>query len=153
MNRILIIEDDHGLIELWRRYFSPLGMTVESATTLREGMILASKPPPVDFVVLDLVLPDSRNAEETLRNAVQMLSKINHDVVIFVATGITAEKIAEVAALVGADGFSYKTCLKSQRALLSAVQLTLDSRRASARGLAESGLRLLEKVDELLRKG
>lgn len=149
--KVLIVEDDAALLDLWMRYLEPLGLDIDSATTLREALLKMSIIPFADLVFLDLVLPDSRDAEHTLKMAVEVIQRINPNAVIVVITGATTERIAELAAMVGVDGFRFKNDINSQRILLSAVQDTLASRRATPRGLVESGLRLLEKLDELLR--
>jgi two-component system alkaline phosphatase synthesis response regulator PhoP len=54
--RLLIVEDDDVLREVWRVVFSNRGWEVVVATTVAEGLSLLDPPP--DYLILDLLLPD-----------------------------------------------------------------------------------------------
>lgn len=54
--RILLIEDDEGIVKFLKRALAYEGYTVDAATDGQTGLILARDNPP-DLVVLDLMLP------------------------------------------------------------------------------------------------
>jgi DNA-binding response OmpR family regulator len=56
--KLLIVEDDRSLLEVWKTIFSTRGWVVSTATTLAEG--LAQLQPTPDYLILDLELPDGR---------------------------------------------------------------------------------------------
>ena len=55
-SRLLIVEDDPAMREVWRVIFSNRGWDVALATTAAEGLALLGTPP--DYLILDLLLPD-----------------------------------------------------------------------------------------------
>ena len=55
-HRLLIVEDDASLREVWEVVFSGRGWDVASASTAAEGLALLDPPP--DYLILDLMLPD-----------------------------------------------------------------------------------------------
>lgn len=148
--RILICEDDHALAELWADHMKPLGYEIEIAHTLAAAIEAMRRIPPPDLLFLDLVLPDSRDAEVTLRDGVRLATNANPNVVIVVITGMNSERIADIAAEIGADGFNFKNQVASQRSLWQAVQAALVSRVSSPRKCAEDCLLLVEKLNGLL---
>ncbi|HEX8200446.1 MAG TPA: response regulator [Isosphaeraceae bacterium] len=54
--RLLIVEDDAVMREVWKAVFGGRGWEVVLATTAAEGLSLLDPPP--DFLILDLLLPD-----------------------------------------------------------------------------------------------
>ncbi|QDV35498.1 response regulator [Tautonia plasticadhaerens] len=54
--RLLIVEDDFTLSEVWRTVFSARGWEVSVASSVAEG--LARLDPAPDYLILDLQLPD-----------------------------------------------------------------------------------------------
>lgn len=55
-SRLLIVEDDPTLSEVWRTVFSARGWVVSVASSVAEG--LAGLDPVPDYLILDLQLPD-----------------------------------------------------------------------------------------------
>src|SRR4051812_2028306 len=55
--RLLIVEDDASLREVWEVIFRCRGWDVTSASTVAEGLALLDPPP--DYLILDLGLPDA----------------------------------------------------------------------------------------------
>lgn len=148
--KILIIEDDPAMMEMWVRYLTPTGSEVIQAKDYETAEREMRKIPPPDMVFLDLVLPDSRDPEDTLRCGVEMIRGMNPESVIIVITGMNSAKIAQLAMSVGADGFNFKHEVVGQRKLLRAVQGVLETRKASPRGCVEECLLLVEKLNSLL---
>ena len=55
--RLLIVEDDASLREVWEVLFGSRGWDVASASTVAEGLALLDPPP--DYLILDIGLPDA----------------------------------------------------------------------------------------------
>ena len=55
--KILIVEDEELLLEMYREVFEKEGFQVSSATTGKEAVRVAEKEKP-DFVLLDILLPE-----------------------------------------------------------------------------------------------
>lgn len=62
--KLLIVEDDESLREVWAIVFGRRGWAVASASTAAEGLALLDPPP--DYLILDLMLPDE-GGESILR--------------------------------------------------------------------------------------
>lgn len=54
--KLLIVEDDPTLLEVWRTIFSTRGWDVTLASTIAEGLDRLDPAP--DYLILDLHLPD-----------------------------------------------------------------------------------------------
>jgi len=54
--KLLIVEDDAAMREVWQVIFGTRGWDVAVATTLAEGLTMLDSAP--DFLILDLMLPD-----------------------------------------------------------------------------------------------
>lgn len=63
--KLLIVEDDRTLLEVWKTIFSTRGWNVVTATTLAEGLERLDSAP--DYLILDLELPDG-GGEAILRH-------------------------------------------------------------------------------------
>lgn len=152
--RILIIEDDAGMRELLRGYLAPLGVPIEEAASLAEGVEIMRKVPPPDLIFLDLWLPDTANAQATLREGITQLKGYNADAVIVVMTGDSAESVARTAREFGADAFRHKMQMDSQASLLRVVKSALETRRDASkktgRELARAGHEMIEQLAGLL---
>jgi DNA-binding response OmpR family regulator len=57
--KVLIIDDDTNLTEIWKLSMSQNGIEVISAVTGREGLDTAKSQKP-DFILLDQIMPDMR---------------------------------------------------------------------------------------------
>jgi len=55
--RLLIVEDDTSMREVWEVVFGSRGWDVTSASTVAEALALLDPPP--DYLILDLKLPDA----------------------------------------------------------------------------------------------
>ena len=71
--KILLIDDDESFQELFRRSLS-IGPNIELKTVglLEEGLLIAND---YDVCVVDLLLPDSGGAEETITEVVSKITK------------------------------------------------------------------------------
>ena len=64
--RLLIVDDEAGLLDLLRRYLRRLEYEVETASTAEEALsVLAARPLQFDLVIADLSLP-GMNGEELI---------------------------------------------------------------------------------------
>ena len=62
MTRILVVEDDHDIAELVRRYLDKSGYAVELLSSGRDAVTALAERPP-DLMVLDLMLPHVSGTE------------------------------------------------------------------------------------------
>jgi len=70
MKKILIIEDEKILAEMYQDKFSEAGYEIISALTSEEGIIAAKKEKP-DLILLDILLPKE--------NGISFLGRLNDD--------------------------------------------------------------------------
>jgi DNA-binding response OmpR family regulator len=63
--RILIIEDDTSLFEVYQAMLGSTGFQVESATTGQAGLEAIKSTPP-DLIILDIMLPGGMNGFDVL---------------------------------------------------------------------------------------
>lgn len=79
--RILIVEDDLHLLEIYSTFLKNDGYTVETAD---EGLLAIEKAQTTafDLVILDIKLPDMRGDEVAMR-----LKEINENIIIIMITG------------------------------------------------------------------
>jgi DNA-binding response OmpR family regulator len=68
-DRFLLIEDDPATAKIMTRLLQTVGVTVESAGTVKDGLAALARLPAV--VILDLILPDGSGVEvlEAIRSA------------------------------------------------------------------------------------
>ncbi len=105
MDKILIVEDDQMLAEIYHKKFSSAGYQVEAANSGVEAIKKIAKYKP-DLVLLDLVMPEEDGFE--------VLRKVKHDpntenVRIIVFSNLSQEEDKEKAAALGAEGFITKS--------------------------------------------
>jgi DNA-binding response OmpR family regulator len=62
--KLLVVEDDRNISEVWKTVFASRGWNVTLAATLSEGLDRLESGP--DYLILDLELPDG-DGEEILR--------------------------------------------------------------------------------------
>lgn len=74
MSKILIIEDEEILAEMYRDKFLEAGFDVFSAFNSKDGLMLAKKEKP-DLIVLDIILPRE--------NGISFLKKLREEKDIF----------------------------------------------------------------------
>jgi len=65
MSKLLIVEDEPVLREMYSQIFSEEGLEVVSAETAEEGLIMAEQEKP-DLIMLDILLPNA-NGNEMLK--------------------------------------------------------------------------------------
>ncbi len=60
-HRLLIVEDDASMREVWATVFGSRGWDVAVASTVAEGLLLLDHSP--DYLILDLALPDGSGGD------------------------------------------------------------------------------------------
>ena len=123
--RILMVDDDRGILDVVSEFLGRHGYQVETATDGRE-MALALERGPVDLIVLDVMLP----GEDGLSIA-RRLSGKGPPIIMLSAMGEDTDRI--VGLELGADDYLAKPC--NPRELLARVRAVL--RRAEQRGQAD----------------
>ncbi len=140
---ILVVDDDPGIVELYRGYFVNMG-EVRVAYGLEQGLAEMRLIPHPDLVLLDLIYAGSNpiSAEQTL-NHVKLFREIHSEAVIMVITGSSEERLLELARQMGVDHAVHKGSVRTQRRLFEAC-------RAAALHRPGAGQALLDKLNELL---
>jgi DNA-binding NtrC family response regulator len=102
MRKLLIVDDEVGIVEEVRDYFLEEGFDVHTADTGKEGIDCLSKVNP-DVMLLDMKLPDMSGLE--VLKAAKLISPRTK---VIVATGYVDQKIIEQAEKLGRDAFLQK---------------------------------------------
>ncbi|MBI3317333.1 MAG: response regulator [Candidatus Omnitrophica bacterium] len=102
MKRLLIVDDEAGIVEEVREYFQEEGFEVHTADTVRDGILQLDRVNP-DIVVLDIKLPDQCGLE-VLRYA----KKSHPSIKVIVNTGYVDQALIDEAEELGRDAFLQK---------------------------------------------
>lgn len=102
MKKLLIVDDETGIVDEVVEYFKEEGFEVHSADTAKEGMELVKKFSP-DILLLDMKLPDMSGLE-VLKYCKQSHPKIK----VIVNTGYVDQSIIDEAERIGRDAFLQK---------------------------------------------
>jgi DNA-binding NtrC family response regulator len=102
MKKLLIIDDEMGIVEEIRDFFREEGFEVHDADTGKEGIesIRSAEP---DLVLLDIKLPDISGVE-----VLRICKKEFPAVKVIVSTGYVDQKIIDEAEKLGCDSFMQK---------------------------------------------
>jgi DNA-binding NarL/FixJ family response regulator len=141
--RVLLLEDDQGMVDLLTRFLRPVSSVIESTDNLEEGMEKA-RTGSFNIILLDLNLMNT--GKEEAFHAIRELKSFNTAVV--VVTGLSDPHLKEDAQAAGADCFVSKlTDHFSQSVLLAAHIATLHLPRGSFK--SDSYLNHVELLREL----
>src|SRR5216683_146106 len=102
MRRLLVIEDEPGLVMALTQRFSSEGYEVETANDGEQGLALGLREP-FDVIVLDLMLP-RRNGFDVCRDLRQR--GINTPIIMLTARGQVVDRV--VGLKLGADDYLTK---------------------------------------------
>lgn len=102
MRKLLIVDDDHSVIEMMVDYFFIRGSEVLSAQTSEEAIRVAFLERP-DLVLLDLGLPDF-SGEEVLKRIKRSMPQMK----VIVLTGQTEAGLREKMMKLGSDAYFKK---------------------------------------------
>ena len=111
MKRILLIEDDLYIRDIYSRIFTNAGYSVEVAVDGEEG-IAKTKDQAYDLVLLDIMLPKVTGID-VLKNFRQPSSTMRNTPV-FLITNLGQDDIIKEAFDLGADGYLLKAQFKPQ---------------------------------------
>ena len=100
---ILVIEDERKLLEVYKRKFSDIGLNVETAKTVQEGLTLAGHKP--NLIILDIMLPGGKNGFEALASLKK--DPVLKQIPVLVLTNLDSEK--KTALDLGAMEYIVKT--------------------------------------------
>ena len=129
MRRVLVIEDEPGLVMALSQRFSSEGYEVEAANDGEQGLALGLREP-FDVIVLDLMLP-RRNGFDVCRDLRQR--GINTPIIMLTARGQVVDRV--VGLKLGADDYLTKPFAMME--LLARIEALL---RRSAAPSAGAGL-------------
>lgn len=104
MKKILIIEDDSALQQIYKEAFTPEGIAIEEAMTAKEGLEKAKLAPP-DLIILDIMLPGGMNGFDALEKLKQD-PKLK-DIPVVILTNLDSEK--DSALKIGAVDYIIKS--------------------------------------------
>lgn len=140
---VLIIEDSQPVMDLWYRFLKPVACEIRQAMTLGEAFKLLKKIPPPDLILLDLRLPDSADAKETLSKIPKLREQAPKAVVV-VITGAGEDSLPILAREVGADGFFDKGSVIGQTKLLESIK------EACSLKTTEERMNLVERLSNFM---
>lgn len=109
--KILIVEDDYFISDIYKRVFTKAGYIVESALD-GEIAINTVKDKTFDIILLDIMLPKVTGIN-VLKEFRKPESKVLHTPV-FLITNLGQEAIIKEAFKIGADGYLLKAQLAPQ---------------------------------------
>jgi two-component system, cell cycle sensor histidine kinase and response regulator CckA len=102
--KIMIIDDDPGIRDLWSRFLSKHGLTVLCAEDGRAGIdLLSERRDEIDLVIVDLVMPGMGGKE-----AIPRLKEIKPDIKVLGCSGYSANGQAKAMLSLSLDGFIQK---------------------------------------------
>ena len=105
--RILVVDDDHGLLLLLTKMLARTGVSTQTAETGSRALSMLEAEP-FDLLILDLMLPDM-DGYDILRR-VREDARFNHMPVLILSAKTTPEAIKRGSEL-GADGYLTKPYL------------------------------------------
>lgn len=143
--RCLLIEDDEALAGLWVQYLTAKGIDVEAVMKITDGMEAFSRIPHPDLVILDLRLPDSHDAMDTL-DFVPRMRAIHPQAMILTATGYATPDLAQKAMKVGVDAFLDKSIMGTADGCWQAVAKFLKRPTESRKESAEGNMDLIDRL-------
>lgn len=143
--RCLLIEDDESLAELWVKYLTAKDIDVEAVMKISDGMEAFARIPHPDLVILDLRLPDSRDAMDTL-DFVPKMRAIHPEAMILTATGYATPALAEKAVKVGVNAFLDKCSMGTPQGCWEAVAEFLKRPAVSSKESAERNMSLIDRL-------
>lgn len=113
-HRILLVDDDSGVLEVSEKILQRLGYNVISYSSGEEALALFKDlPSQFDLVITDFRMPGMNGAELS-----QAILKINPDMPIIMCSGYSSEFSAEDAKALGIKWFVRKPLLKQDFAKL-----------------------------------
>lgn len=141
----LLVEDRPEVAAIWARYLANLKMEVKWATSMAQAIEMSDEIPPPSLLLLDLVLPDSREAEATLIN-MKRLTRGNPDCAIIVISGFVTPEIASLAIMQGAHRVMEKLDVSRAQDLWLAINSTIAKGPKGFQACLENTRTLIDKL-------
>lgn len=114
MKKILIVEDDFFIRDIYSKIFSQEGYDVSLAVDGEEALKqITSNPRPFDMILLDIMLPKVTGLE-VLKKLRQMAEPIKGTSV-FILTNLGQQRVIEDAFKIGMDGYLIKSHITPQQ--------------------------------------
>lgn len=125
--KVLIIDDDQMLIDVWSLVLKKEGYEVITASSGREGIELAKKEQP-NFVLLDQIMPDMKGNEalSLLKNDPQTSS-----ILIAIASNYSENELMQEAIQKGAVDYILKYQIDPQDLVSKIKNLTQETKPAN----------------------
>ena len=121
--RILLVDDDPGIIVILRRWLAPLNCEIFTASNVDDAILEMKRMPPPDFVLLDLILPPNP-AEETVK-AITELREFNPALKIVVVSGMDQATLLTTLNNARVDAVLFKGDEMTQKKLLLSMKEAL----------------------------
>lgn len=102
MKKILIVDDESGIVEEVKSFFEEEGFAVFTADTGKEGIDMLGKVQP-DIVMIDMKLPDMSGL-----NVLKAAKAMSPNTKIIVNTGYVDQNVIDEAERLGRDAFLQK---------------------------------------------
>ena len=102
MRRILIVDDEMGIVEEVKSFFEEEGYEVHTADTAKEGIDAVTQLKP-DLMILDMKLPDMSGL-----NVLRISKEVSPKTKVIVNTGYVDQQIIDEAERLGRDSFLQK---------------------------------------------
>lgn len=102
MKKLLIVDDEMGIVEEIKDFFQEEGFEVQTADTGKEGIEAVRKFHP-DVVLLDMKLPDMSGLE-----VLKLCKQVSPDTKVIVNTGYVDQRLIDEAERLGRDVFLQK---------------------------------------------
>ncbi len=141
----LLVEDRPEVAHHWIRHLQSLNMEIKHALTMAEALLMANEIPPPSLILLDLILPDTYGAEQTLIN-IKKLTNGNPDCAVIVLSGFVTPDIANLAILQGAHRVMEKLDVRRAQDLWTAIKHTIDAGPKGFQACLRSTSNLIEKL-------
>ncbi|MDY6973782.1 MAG: ATP-binding protein [Thermodesulfobacteriota bacterium] len=124
--RILLVDDELGIVKMGQQYLEKLGYTVETRTSSMEALeLFAARPDAYDLVVADMTMPNLTGDKLAIA-----LIRIRRDLPVILCTGYSKKISDETAAEIGIKALAYKPIFKEDLANL--VRKVLDEAKSES---------------------
>ena len=113
MKKILIVEDDFFIRDIYSRIFSISGFEVHVAADGQEGLEKIKGSPIYDIILLDVMMPKMSGIE--VLGALRTLEPPVKDTPVFIITNLGQQNIIDDAFKLGMDGYIIKSQVTPQQ--------------------------------------
>lgn len=113
MKKILIVEDDFFIRDIYSRIFSISGFEVQLGVDGADGLDKVKSQQPFDIILLDVMMPKMSGIE--LLTAIRALDTSVKDTPVFMITNLGQQDIIDQAFKLGMDGYIIKSQVTPQQ--------------------------------------